>query len=351
MSSAILVDSRPVESESAASCATRRSRWRSIPTSVRCAVGEHGGELPLGADDDVVPADRAASNATSDLAGCGGRSDTPRLLVDRRDPARRGAGTSTPSTGSSTADGGPGRREAWAAAHGLDTDRVPDASRRSTSSAQPPEVDRCDPDDPDPAPTATSTRPGSTAAGATSIDRLATWAQLALEVYRLQREQVERLDDRPAALATARSESAAALLAVELGHDGLPIDVAEAERIIASFIGPRPDRRRRRAPTGGRTRRPRAHALCPPICAAASTCATRPTSSRCCGAPVSKSTTPGPGGSNGCATSTPSSTRCSAGARRNGWRRPSGIAGSTSTSAPTAAYAARGRRRTVPPVG
>ena len=71
-------------------------------------------------------------------------------------------------------------------------------------------------------------------------DRVATWARLALEVHRLQYEQVAHLDDRPAALATARSESAAALLAVELGHGGLPIDVAAAEQIVGSFIGPRP---------------------------------------------------------------------------------------------------------------
>jgi DNA polymerase-1 len=52
---------------------------------------------------------------------------------------------------------------------------------------------------------------------------------------------------------TARSESAAALLCVELGHDGLPVDRAEAERLIGDIIGPRPvdeagrlDERRRR---------------------------------------------------------------------------------------------------------
>ena len=86
------------------------------------------------------------------------------------------------------------------------------------------------------------------------LDQLATWATLAIEVYRLQRERLDDLE-RPAAPATARSESAAALLAVELGHDGLPIDVDEAERIIASFIGPRPrdasDERRQAAERDG----------------------------------------------------------------------------------------------------
>jgi DNA polymerase-1 len=72
------------------------------------------------------------------------------------------------------------------------------------------------------------------------LDSLARWATLALEVQRLQRLALGDLDDRPAALSTARSESAAAVLCAELEHDGLPIDVAEAERIIASFVGPRP---------------------------------------------------------------------------------------------------------------
>ncbi len=72
------------------------------------------------------------------------------------------------------------------------------------------------------------------------IDRLARWAALALDVYLLQARRLDGLDDRRAAPATARSESAAALLCAELEHDGVPVDVAQAERIIASFIGPRP---------------------------------------------------------------------------------------------------------------
>ena len=72
------------------------------------------------------------------------------------------------------------------------------------------------------------------------LDTLTQWAALALEVQRLQRSALGDLDDRPAAPSTARSESAAAMLCAELEHDGLPIDVAEAERIIASFVGPRP---------------------------------------------------------------------------------------------------------------
>jgi DNA polymerase-1 len=69
------------------------------------------------------------------------------------------------------------------------------------------------------------------------LGHLRTWASLALDVHRRQIDELERL---PTASSTARSESAAALLCAELEADGLPIDIAEAERIISSFIGPRP---------------------------------------------------------------------------------------------------------------
>jgi len=131
---------------------------------------------------------------------------------------------------------GPART--WAGAHDLDMDHLPTVAPVDLFTAAT-EVDGGDPDDPirrdghlDPA--------WVTDGWHSSVDRMATWARLALDVYRRQQEQIGRLEDRPASTATARSESAAAVLAVELGHDGLPIDVAEAERIVASFIGPRP---------------------------------------------------------------------------------------------------------------
>ena len=129
---------------------------------------------------------------------------------------------------------GPART--WAVAHGLDTDELPVVAPddlfsvaadgdpnepvRSDGHLDPAWVDGVWREDP---------------------DHLAAWARLALEVHRLQSEQMAQLDERPAAMATARSESAASLLAVELGNTGLPIDVDEAERIVASFIGPRPN--------------------------------------------------------------------------------------------------------------
>ena len=126
----------------------------------------------------------------------------------------------------------------WAASHGLDVDDVPDTAPIDLFSAAD-TSDQCDPEQPirsdrhlDPA--------WVDGAWRESVARLTTWATLALEVHRHQHEQLGAIDGRPAVAATARSESAAALLAVELGVDGLPVDVAEAERIIAGFIGPRP---------------------------------------------------------------------------------------------------------------
>jgi DNA polymerase I len=124
----------------------------------------------------------------------------------------------------------------WAAAHGLDVEQLPTAAPDDLFSAaqQPTDADapvrfdgHLDP---------------SWAEGAwrRDLDRLSRWAAMSLDVLQLQRDQVDELHERPAAPATARSESAAALLAVELAHDGLPIDLGEAERIVASFIGPRP---------------------------------------------------------------------------------------------------------------
>src|SRR6516165_9194526 len=70
--------------------------------------------------------------------------------------------------------------------------------------------------------------------------RMARWAALALEVAGQQQAALAALDGRPMALATARSESTAELLCAELSADGLPVDRAVAEQVLASLIGPRP---------------------------------------------------------------------------------------------------------------
>ena len=71
----------------------------------------------------------------------------------------------------------------------------------------------------------------------------ARWAALALTVQALQERALQDLPDpRPATpaprlpLLTAWAESAASVLAVELGHDGLPFDRGAAQ----ALIGPRP---------------------------------------------------------------------------------------------------------------
>jgi DNA polymerase-1 len=73
-----------------------------------------------------------------------------------------------------------------------------------------------------------------------TVQRLTRWAQLAVEVAMVQQARLADLEDRPRARSTARSESAAELLCAELSVDGLPMDRVEAERIVASFVGPRP---------------------------------------------------------------------------------------------------------------
>lgn len=93
--------------------------------------------------------------------------------------------------------------------------------------------------------------PGEAAAAPAGSDRvpypLATGADpsqvsAAVEVIdEVARRQYVRLDAfGPRAVATAYSESAAAVLALELERDGLPIDRVRAEELIAAAAGPRP---------------------------------------------------------------------------------------------------------------
>jgi DNA polymerase-1 len=82
----------------------------------------------------------------------------------------------------------------------------------------------------------------ATGGWAATPDRLGAWAGLALAAMELQQHLVEASDIAAAdrVMSTARSESAAEFLCAELSCAGLPVDVAEAERIIADAIGPRP---------------------------------------------------------------------------------------------------------------
>jgi DNA polymerase-1 len=129
---------------------------------------------------------------------------------------------------------GPART--WAAAHGLDTEQLPDIGPNDLFSSMAEHADEGDPVRHDGHLDPRWIERGWRA----DLGCLARHAALALAVYDEQRRQLDELAVCQAAPATARSESAAALLAVELEHDGLPIDRDEAERIIAGFIGRRP---------------------------------------------------------------------------------------------------------------
>ena len=73
-----------------------------------------------------------------------------------------------------------------------------------------------------------------------SSAQVASWAETALEMQRLQSRYIDDLHHGPQLRATVLSESAAELLCAELEVDGLPVDAAVAASIIAGFVGPRP---------------------------------------------------------------------------------------------------------------
>jgi DNA polymerase I len=79
------------------------------------------------------------------------------------------------------------------------------------------------------------------------VDRAARWAALALDVATGQRAALQALPDPraaptavPLAVLTAYAESAAAVLAVELEHTGLPVDADTMAAILRPVIGERP---------------------------------------------------------------------------------------------------------------
>ncbi len=78
-------------------------------------------------------------------------------------------------------------------------------------------------------------------------DDAARWAQLALELQAVQEAEVRALPDTrpmrgstPLPYLVALSESMAALIGVELEHDGLPIDRDVLEDLLTRTVGPRP---------------------------------------------------------------------------------------------------------------
>ena len=122
---------------------------------------------------------------------------------------------------------------AWAAVHDLDADSIP-ASRQPDLFDPGPDPSELE----EPVGVDGHLRPEWVAGGwAATPARLARWAELAVVVADGQRALLDGITAR--ATATARSESTAELLCAELSADGLPVDRAEAERIIAAIVGPR----------------------------------------------------------------------------------------------------------------
>jgi DNA polymerase I len=126
---------------------------------------------------------------------------------------------------------------AWARVHGLATESLPTRGPLDLFGMSGPD----DGDDADPVARDGHLRPEWVSGGwSDSADRLARWAELARVLALLQQDSLAALPDRPMAVPTARSESAAELLCAELSADGLPMDRAVAEQVLAGFIGPRP---------------------------------------------------------------------------------------------------------------
>jgi DNA polymerase I len=127
---------------------------------------------------------------------------------------------------------------AWARTQGLPLDTLPAMGQLGLLDPHPDEGD--DPDDP--IRPDGHLRPEWTSGGwAVSTDRLAAWAALAVVAAQQQAAMMQSIGAAPQRVrSTAHAESAAELLCAELTVHGLPIDVAEAERIIAASVGPRP---------------------------------------------------------------------------------------------------------------
>ena len=126
---------------------------------------------------------------------------------------------------------------AWARAYGLGTESMPAGGPLDLFGMTGPD----DGDDGDPVAPDGHLRPEWVSGGwSDSADRVTRWAELARTLAGQQQAALAALPGRPMALPTVRSESAAELLCAELSADGLPMDRALAEEVLASFIGPRP---------------------------------------------------------------------------------------------------------------
>lgn len=125
----------------------------------------------------------------------------------------------------------------WARTHGLDPDTVPTARPPDLFHPAPDPAELDEPIGPD-----GHLRPEwPLGEWATSEARRVAWARLALDVAARQRDAVAALSaTHPQAPSTARAESAAEILCVELATRGLPVDRTVMEAILTDLVGPRP---------------------------------------------------------------------------------------------------------------
>ena len=128
----------------------------------------------------------------------------------------------------------------WAQLHGLDHHKMPAMGQLNLLGSEGDDGgDSEDPVRPD-----SYLRPEWLAGGwSDTAQRAAAWAKVAWTAAEMQQELLDGLmaagQVKGDPSATARSESAAELLCAELASDGLPIDVAAAEALIASMVGQR----------------------------------------------------------------------------------------------------------------
>jgi len=129
----------------------------------------------------------------------------------------------------------------WAFLHGLDLSSVPRTGQLDllAGTASEPTSATADPDD---VLEAGGHLRADWAGGgwARDADRAGRWARGALTARALQLDRLGAAQDADRRRATAHAESAAALLCVELGAAGLPLDVPTAEQLVGAAAGPRP---------------------------------------------------------------------------------------------------------------
>ncbi|GAA4406579.1 bifunctional 3'-5' exonuclease/DNA polymerase [Fodinibacter luteus] len=124
--------------------------------------------------------------------------------------------------------------QCWAAAHGIPVEEVPDPPSEDLFEFA---ADRGSAD-PDALLDGAGHVRGDHARWLGDPAHLEAWARAALETAHLQHDTASATSVR--LVGTVHSESAAAVLCLELRRDGLPLDRARTEQLVADAAGPRP---------------------------------------------------------------------------------------------------------------